>query len=92
MSEGNIAAISKLPLSRLLHLLTTIFFYDPEKGAYTSSFAASSPLVHDDPKKYRAAYLTPFNKIKPTSEEAADPVRAREAWDATEALLATLNI
>ncbi|KAG8878540.1 hypothetical protein FRB97_002409 [Tulasnella sp. 331] len=56
----------------------------PAEGAYTSLFAATSPQVSADKRKYGGAYLVPFGAIKEPSREAKDEVAALDLWETSE--------
>ncbi|KAG7446796.1 uncharacterized protein BT62DRAFT_893644, partial [Guyanagaster necrorhizus] len=53
----------RAPYPRLATIVFKIFFIGPDQGAYTSCFAAASPLVKADPDKYKGQYIRPVGRI-----------------------------
>lgn len=62
----------------------------PEQGAYTSLFAATSPVVKEQKTQYAGAYLVPFGTITKPSAECEDPQAARDCWETTEKVVEQL--
>ncbi|KAF8150191.1 hypothetical protein B0H34DRAFT_679082 [Crassisporium funariophilum] len=77
--------------ARLTQFLTWLFFKHPDEGAFTSVFAAASPLVHESPEKYKGAYLVPVGKIVQTAENARKVDLQDELWETTEKYLDSLK-
>ena len=81
---------SKPPLSYFKYILMPInrlFLYAPDKGAYTSVFAAASEEVGKQRDKYKGVYLVPMGKITEPTGVARDEELAKELWDSVEKFL-----
>ena len=59
----------------------------PALAAYGTVFAAAAPEVRAEPRKYRAAYITPPTKNTGLNKTARDPVLAKDLWELTERTL-----
>jgi len=77
----------RIPLARLLNPLINLFFVSPDVGALNSCFAAASPEVAKDKKKYQGAYFHPVGKIKDVSKIAANEELQDELWESTMRIL-----
>ncbi|KAG9037537.1 hypothetical protein FRB95_005119 [Tulasnella sp. JGI-2019a] len=60
------------------------------KGAYTTLFAAASPVVKDRKKEFAGAYLKPLGVIATPKKETLDPVIARDLWETSERAVAAM--
>ncbi|ESK90289.1 short chain dehydrogenase [Moniliophthora roreri MCA 2997] len=70
---GNVDTYSeRLPLSWLWKLFMRLTTVDPERGAYTSVFAAASKAVQENKDLYKGVYLVPEGVIKKPSRMAED--------------------
>jgi len=69
-----------MPINRL-------FLYAPDKGAYTSVFAAASEEVGKQRDKYKGVYLMPVGKVSKPTDIARDEELAKELWEAVEKFL-----
>ncbi|KAG8883319.1 hypothetical protein FRB98_003165, partial [Tulasnella sp. 332] len=65
-------------------------FVTPAQGAYTSLFAATSPQIHSDKRKYAGVYLVPNGVLAEPSKEARDPVAAQDSWATSEMVASSL--
>ncbi|OJA18621.1 hypothetical protein AZE42_01759 [Rhizopogon vesiculosus] len=78
-------------LSRFIKFLIMpivyLFFEHPDKGAYTSAFAAASEEVAKQRDKYKGTYLVPVGKMAEPTNMARDEVLAKELWDSVEKFL-----
>jgi hypothetical protein len=63
--------------------LVRLIFVSPEKGAWTSLFAATATEIKANPAKYKGMYIDGPEKIKTPSERARDPVLAKMLWETT---------
>ncbi|KAL1939523.1 hypothetical protein VTO73DRAFT_9834 [Trametes versicolor] len=80
-------------LGPIVKLIITKLLTTPEEGAYTSSFAAASPIVKAEREKYKGAYLNPPGKIvTPPAPEAESKELAEELWATTETILQSFNL
>ncbi|EEB91739.1 hypothetical protein MPER_09854 [Moniliophthora perniciosa FA553] len=70
----------RLRLSWPLKLFARLTTVDPERGAYTSVFAAASKAVQENKDLYKGAYLVPEGVIKKPSKMAED-AKLREDLD-----------
>ncbi|KXN81562.1 hypothetical protein AN958_04445, partial [Leucoagaricus sp. SymC.cos] len=86
-TETALDGLRKLPLSFILIPITRLFSDLPEKGSFTSIFAAASPAIRKNPKLYRGSYLEPYGKISLPSPQAQDLILARSLWQTTENIL-----
>ncbi|KAF4616460.1 hypothetical protein D9613_008755 [Agrocybe pediades] len=82
----------RMPFPALAKLFMSIFFVEGEKGAYTSCFAAASPLVRDYPQKYKDRYLIPIGRIGKLGANAKREDLALNLWNSTEKILEGLGI
>jgi len=64
-----------------------LFFSHPDKGAYTSVFAAASEEVARKHEKYRGAYLTPVGRVTEPTKVAGNEGLAKELLDSVETFL-----
>lgn len=69
-----------------------LFFMKPEEGAYTSCFAAASPIIAEDPEPWGGVYLEPVGKRGTMSQHAKNAALGRELWRTTERILEDLGI
>lgn len=83
----NTSLAAKSPYPRLIGALLWLFATDPAQGAYTSCFAAASPLVRAEPEKYKGAYLEPVGKIGAASANSQRVDLQDELWATTERYL-----
>jgi NAD(P)-dependent dehydrogenase (short-subunit alcohol dehydrogenase family) len=67
--------------SRLMYRLVRLFFVSPEKGAETSIYLASSPVVEGITGKYFIK-----NRMATSSPESYNPDIARHLWEVSEGL------
>ncbi len=72
-------------------MLAFVFSMTPGQGAYTSLFAATSPLVHKEKRKYAGGYLIPYGELQEPSEETNDPVAARDLWESSDRIVKELQ-
>lgn len=81
-----------LPFPRFAHWVLSFLAVTPDEGSWTSLIAAASPILRDDPAKYKGLYLMPVGQVKPPSKQAGDPELAKELWASTEAFLREIKI
>lgn len=81
-----------MPYPQLSAIFFRWFFYGTDEGSYTSCFAAASPLVKQDPDKYRGKYLEPFGVITETGENAKRVELGEELWETTERFLRGIEL
>ncbi|KAF8168875.1 hypothetical protein BJ912DRAFT_195653 [Pholiota molesta] len=77
----------RLPVRVLLEPLVNLFFLSPDRGAYTSAFAAAAPAVKRDVETYQGAYLVPQGRVGRAGKNARDEGLQEEIWDATVRIL-----
>ncbi|KAF8574273.1 NAD-P-binding protein [Ramaria rubella] len=78
---------STVPFSSLRRPILKSSALNPEKGAHTSLFAATSPAVRESLNAYKGKYLVPFGEVQEPSQTAQDPQLAKRLWDTTEKIL-----
>jgi hypothetical protein len=66
-------------------------FIAPDAGAYTSTFAAASPIVKEKPELYKGAYLVPVGKIGQPSPQTLNKELAIELRETTEKIVKDLE-
>ncbi|EED80526.1 predicted protein, partial [Postia placenta Mad-698-R] len=71
-------------LSPVYTFIANMFFTPPEKGAYSTTFAAAAPAVRTDPETYRGAYIVPPGKVAPAGKQVQNAELAKELWETTE--------
>ena len=70
-----------------------LFFTTPSVGAYSTLFAAASPVVKAEREKYKGAYLVPPGKLAPVHAPQADSAQlAEELWETTEAIVKQMEL
>lgn len=80
----------KPPLSHIQFIvkpIVSLFFLQPDQGAYNSAFAAASEEVANQREKYKGMYLTPVGKIAEPTKVATDEGLAKELWDTVDKFL-----
>lgn len=78
--------------SRIARFLVGLFLASPDVGAYNSAFAAASPLIKADPKKYKGAYLHPVGVFKEPGANARREDLQEDCYETTEKYLASLGL
>ena len=78
-TEGNLLSWPWMLKPLVLALGST-----PSNGAKSALFAASSPAVKNDRKKYIGAYLTADTSVKQTTAQARDMKLAGDLWNLTQ--------
>lgn len=71
--------------------IANAFFTSPEKGAYSTVFAAASPAVREDPK-YKGAYIVPPGKLGNVYAPCDDPELGKELYETTEKILTDIGV
>ncbi|OAX40085.1 hypothetical protein K503DRAFT_768886, partial [Rhizopogon vinicolor AM-OR11-026] len=71
----------------LIMPIVYLFFEHPDKGAYTSAFAAASEEVGKQRDKYKGTYLMPVGKVAEPTNMARDEALAKELWNSVEKFL-----
>lgn len=82
----------RFPFPRFSGFIVGLFFPSTEVAAYTSVFAAASPIVAADREKYKGKYLTPVGKLTEPSDVAKRPELAEELWVTTEDFLKGIGL
>lgn len=82
----------RTPYPRVAAVVFKLFFIKPDQGAYTSCFAAASPLVKADPDKYKGQYIRPVGRIVAKNPNADKVNLAEELWETTERFLEGLGL
>ncbi|KAF9486202.1 NAD(P)-binding protein [Pholiota conissans] len=72
---------------RLTKLFMSVVARAPDEGAWTSCFAAASPIVRKEADKYNGSYLEPPGKITKASDNALDVALQDQLWEVTEKYL-----
>ena len=83
---------SRTPFPTLAAIIMGLFFVTPEVGAYSSCFAAASPLIRQHPEKYKGAYLLPVGVLAEQGQNAKRDDLAHDLWETTERILKGLSI
>ncbi|KAI0635316.1 NAD-P-binding protein [Trametes polyzona] len=85
---------TKVPIfGSIVKFIMDSFFVTAVEGAYTSAFAAASPVVKAEREKYKGAYLDPPGKlVPPPAPQAESKELAEQLWATTEAVLATFGL
>ncbi|KAI8986748.1 NAD-P-binding protein [Trametes punicea] len=80
-------------LGALFRFYVRHFFDSPSDGAYSTVFAAASPVVKAEREKYKGAFLGPRSQIvTPPLPQAESKDLAKELWETTEAILKTFDL
>ncbi|EMD40352.1 hypothetical protein CERSUDRAFT_102762 [Gelatoporia subvermispora B] len=88
LSEGNVRTLMRLPMGRAWVWAASQFFLTSAEGAYTSIFAAASPMVKERPEEYKGKYMVPFGRIETPSIYAQSDALAEDLWQTTEQVIA----
>ncbi|GLB39252.1 putative enoyl-(Acyl carrier protein) reductase [Lyophyllum shimeji] len=82
------------PCPRLSSWLVRLAIADPERGAYTSVFAAASKRIAENKEEYNGVYLEskPTGRITKVGKLAASEELAAQLWETTEAFLASIGL
>jgi NAD(P)-dependent dehydrogenase (short-subunit alcohol dehydrogenase family) len=83
----NTSLATRFSFPRLTNLLMSVVATEPDTGAYTSCFAAASPIVRKEAEKYNGTYLTPPQKITAPSGNALNIALQDQLWETTEEYL-----
>ncbi|KAF8867827.1 hypothetical protein BD779DRAFT_1794806 [Infundibulicybe gibba] len=84
LHPGNVNTFAqRTQYPRLASVVMKLIFMPPDVGAYTTVFAAASPLIAGS-SQYKGAYLQPVARLGEASETANDRHLAKELWDTTE--------
>ncbi|KAH9852467.1 NAD-P-binding protein [Lenzites betulinus] len=86
--------LAQIPiLGHLVKFILRKLFVSAAEGAYTSAFAAASPLVKAEREKYKGAFLwPPGNIISPPCRQAESQELAEELWATTESILQSFDL
>lgn len=80
-------------ISHIFTMAIRALWAAPSRGALTSVFAATAPVVRDQPQLYGGAYLQPPGKLgRPPNADARSLELAEELWDTTERLLRDIGV
>ena len=96
-TDGNkdFATTLPFPLNHIFAWIASLTWSSPAKGAYSSVFAAASPVVKEKAAEYGGAYMnadTTPGKVGTPSVESWDDELADELWQTTETLLGELGV
>ncbi|KAG8907650.1 hypothetical protein FRB99_003112 [Tulasnella sp. 403] len=84
---GSLGNLDSLPiLGPVIQFLIRNLGFSLEEGAYTSVFAAASPVVKANREKFQGAYLRPFDRISEPSKYARNKDLAEGLWRCSEEL------
>ncbi|TFY67546.1 hypothetical protein EVJ58_g1568 [Rhodofomes roseus] len=75
----------------LYSFIANAFFTSPEKGAYSTVFAAAAPEIREDPM-YKGGYIVPPGKLGSVYPPTEDPELGKELWETTEKILADIGV
>ncbi|KZT31947.1 NAD(P)-binding protein [Sistotremastrum suecicum HHB10207 ss-3] len=81
-----------LPFPSFFQTLVSLIFKTSSTGALTSAFAAGSPVIRQEPAKYKAAYLVPYGKLGEKRPEAKSEALAKDLWNTTEKFVAEIGL
>jgi hypothetical protein len=84
--------LKNTPFRRLWLGLLWLYSMPPDRGAYTSVFAAASPVVRTNAVEYKGAFVVPFGKIGKPHANAQNPQFAKDLWETSEKQLAVLQL
>ena len=79
------------PFPRLSKFIMSFLFMTPDVGAYTTVFAAASPIPEKD-SRYKGAYLRPIAQLSDATPTACSPELGAELWETTERIVAGFNL
>lgn len=80
-------------ISHIFTMVIRALWAAPSRGALTSVFAATAPVVRDQPQLYGGAYLQPPGKLgRAPNADARSLELAEELWDTTERLLRDIGV
>ncbi|KIY48443.1 NAD(P)-binding protein [Fistulina hepatica ATCC 64428] len=85
----------RTPAPIIANVLFYFFGDDLEFGAYTSCFAAASPLVREEREHYEGAYLVPLGQLGGPGDRlprSEDIDLQDELWNTTEVVLENLGL
>ncbi|KAL0562901.1 hypothetical protein V5O48_019177, partial [Marasmius crinis-equi] len=82
------------PLPWLMKPLVRLAIKSPERGAYTSVFAAAGKAVKEDRDKYKGVYLesSPVGRIAKPSAEATSETAGEKLYTLTQKLLSGIGL
>lgn len=83
----NTSISTRFSFSGALNLLMRVIAMAPDEGAYTSVFAAGSPVVREQAEKYNGSYLEPPGRITKPAPNALKVELQDELWNTTEKYL-----
>lgn len=83
----NTSISTRFSFSSLINAFMTVIAKTPDEGAYTSCFAAGSPIVREQAEKYNGSYLEPSGRITKPSDTALKVELQDELWSTTEKYL-----
>ncbi|KAF8886522.1 hypothetical protein BD779DRAFT_1673151 [Infundibulicybe gibba] len=83
---------ARTPFPMLAGVLMAIFFLSVEAGAHNPCFAAASPEMKHNPKKYQGKYMEPVGAVVDPSPNAMRDDLADELWASTGKILQDLGI
>ena len=76
----------------VLGILASYIYTSVTKGACTSVFAATNPVVRAQPKTYKGRYLVPMGKVAAASTLGEDIELAKHLWALSEKVVAANGI
>ncbi|CDO76360.1 hypothetical protein BN946_scf185011.g24 [Trametes cinnabarina] len=79
-------------LSPLYAFIANLAFASPMKGAYSTVFAAASPIPRELTEEYKGAFLKNPAKKTSVSPLAEDPEKLKELWKTTERILSEAGV
>ncbi|KAF9457627.1 NAD-P-binding protein [Collybia nuda] len=92
LHPGNVNTFANsMPYPRIAWWIMRLLFMDPDVGAFTTAFAAASPVVKED-ERYRGGYLQPIAKLGKALDLENGEDLAKELWNTTESVILNLDI
>lgn len=91
LQDAAVDFTNTLPLSFILLKILRLGCVEPLEGAYTSAFAAASPLVDADPGEYKGKYLVPVGRVEKPNANGQNAQLAKDLWDSSEKALAAFQ-
>ncbi|KJA26759.1 hypothetical protein HYPSUDRAFT_1029410 [Hypholoma sublateritium FD-334 SS-4] len=79
----NTSISTRFSFSGALNLLMRVIAMAPDEGAYTSVFAAGSPVIREQAEEYNGSYLEPPGRITKPAPNALKVELQDELWNTT---------
>lgn len=79
-------------LSLIIWFLTWLTFASPRDGAMNSAYAAASPEVKANARKFKGVHLLPVGRVTRASSYARDDRLAKELYETSKDIMKELNL